>query len=163
MKIGNGCKYNNLYPLMVINPKGAVNIIESQDSNLWHGRLNHMSQAELDQLMTINYIPKVLTKTNFSEHCSYGKQTRSSHSFHYETIRQLLQRLHTDICGPMPERRLGGSRYFITFIDDCTWKVWAYSLRSKDEVLTVFSRWLAKVENQSEHRVKTLRFDNGGE
>ena len=34
MKIEHGYKYNNLYPLMEINPDGAVNIAESQDSNL---------------------------------------------------------------------------------------------------------------------------------
>ena len=63
----------------------------------------------------------------------------------------------------MPERSLGGSWYLITFLDDCTRKVWAYSLRSKDEALTVFSRWLAEMENRTGQRVKTLRSDNGGE
>ena len=56
MKIGSGCKYNNLYPLMAINPEGIVNVAESPDSNLWHGRLGHMSQAGLDRLMAIGYI-----------------------------------------------------------------------------------------------------------
>ena len=37
MKIEWTCKYNNLYPLMVIDPEGTTNVIESQDSNLWHG------------------------------------------------------------------------------------------------------------------------------
>mgnify|MGYP000232211528 CR=1 FL=1 len=63
----------------------------------------------------------------------------------------------------MPERSLGGSRYFITFVDDCTRKVWAYSIKSKDEALEVFTRWIAEVENRSGYRVKTLRSDNGGE
>ena len=49
------------------------------------------------------------------------------------------------------------------FVDDCTWKVWAYSLRSKDEVLMVFSCWLAEEENRTGQRVTTLRSNNGGE
>ena len=36
LKIGNGYKYNNLYPLMLISPEGAVNVAKSRDSNLWH-------------------------------------------------------------------------------------------------------------------------------
>ena len=48
LRIGSGHKYNNLYPLMVINPEGVVNVAEKIDSNLWHGRLSHMSQAEMD-------------------------------------------------------------------------------------------------------------------
>ena len=122
-----------------------------------------MSQAGLDRLMAVGYIPKLQAKTDFCEHCRYGKQTRSPHSLHYETIRQPLELVHTDRCGLIPEKSLGGSRYFITFVDDCTRKVWAYSLRSKDEVLAVLSRWLAEVENRIGHRVKTLRSDNRGE
>ena len=64
-------------------------------------------------------------------------------------------------CWPMPKRSLGGSRYFITFIDDCTQKVRTYSIKSKDEALVVFAWWLAKVENRSSHKVKILRLDNG--
>ena len=59
MKIGSGCKYNNLYPLMAINPEGTMNVLESRDSNLWHGRVGHMSQDGLDWLMVIDYIPKL--------------------------------------------------------------------------------------------------------
>ena len=48
--------------------------------------------------------------------------SRSPHSLHYEMIRHPLELIHSDICGPMPERSLGGSQYFITFLDDCTQK-----------------------------------------
>ena len=41
MKVRNGCKHNNLYPLMAINLEGTLNVVESTDSNLWHGRLGH--------------------------------------------------------------------------------------------------------------------------
>ena len=140
LRIGSGHKYNNLYPLMEINPEGAMNVAEKTDPNLWHGRLSHMSQDKLDRLMAVIYIPKIQEKTNFCERCRYRKQTRNLHSLHYETVRNPLELIQSDICGPMPERSLGGSRYFITFVDDCTQKVCAYSLRMKDEALTVFSR-----------------------
>ena len=35
--IGSGHKYNNVYPLMAINPEGVVNIAEKTNPNLWHG------------------------------------------------------------------------------------------------------------------------------
>ena len=123
LRIGSGHKFNNLYPLMVINPEGIMNIAEKTDLNLWHSRLNHMSQAELDWLMSVNYITKLQEKTDFYEHCRYGKQTRSLHTLHYDMVRNPLELIHSDICRSMPERSLGGSRYFITFVDDCTRKV----------------------------------------
>ena len=113
--------------------------------------------------MAVRYILKLQTKTNFCEHCRYEKQTRSPHSLHYETIHQPLELVHTDICGPMPEKSLGGSQYFITFVDDCTCKVWAYWLKSKDEALETFARWITELENRSGHKVKIFQSDNGGE
>ena len=93
-----------------------------------------MSQAGLDRLMAIDYILKLQTEMKFCDHCRYEKQTRSPHSLKYEMVQQPLEPVHTNICGSMPKRSRGGSWYFITFVDDCTTKVWAYSINSKDEV-----------------------------
>ena len=73
LKIGDMHKYNNLYPMMAINPEGVVNIAEKTDPNLWHDRLGHMSQAGFDLLMSVGYIPKLQAKTDFYKHCQYGK------------------------------------------------------------------------------------------
>ena len=58
---------------------------------------------------------------------------------------------------------LEGASYFVSFIDDSTRKVWAYPIRTKDRVFSIFSDWLAMVENQSGRKLKCLRTDNGGE
>ena len=63
----------------------------------------------------------------------------------------------------MPHQSLGGASYFVSFIDDSTWKVLAYPIRTKDPVFSIFSDWLAMVENQSGRKLKCLRTDNGGE
>ena len=58
---------------------------------------------------------------------------------------------------------LSGKEYFVTFIDDFSRKVWAYPLRRKDQVLSVFQRFITMVETQIGKKVKCLRSDNGGE
>ena len=63
----------------------------------------------------------------------------------------------------MPHQSLGGASYFVSFIDDSTWKVWAYPIRTKDRVFSIFSEWLAMVENQTGRKLKCLQTDNGGE
>ena len=83
LQIGSGHKYNNLYPLMAINPEGAVNVAEKTDPNLYHDRFSHTSQAILDRLMAVAYIPKLQAKMNFCEHFRYGKLTQNPHSLHY--------------------------------------------------------------------------------
>ena len=47
-----------------------------------------------------------------------------------------------------------GKEYLVTFVDDATWKVWVYSIRSKDEVLDKFRTFLALVENQIDKTLK---------
>ncbi|CAA0840399.1 Unknown protein [Striga hermonthica] len=63
----------------------------------------------------------------------------------------------------MEEESLGGSRYFVTFIDDASRKLWVYFLRTKGEVFQYFKRFHAMVERQAGKPLKCLRSDNGGE
>lgn len=63
----------------------------------------------------------------------------------------------------MPQLSLGGGKYFVSFIDDATWKKWVYPMRQKDDVFQTFKIWLAYVENQTGRSLKCLRSDNGGE
>ena len=58
---------------------------------------------------------------------------------------------------------LGGARYFVTFIDDHSRKVWAYALRTKDCVLEAFKLFRANVERQTGRTLKCIRSDNSGE
>ena len=81
----------------------------------------------------------------------------------FEKERQSLELIHSDVCGPMPTRSLGGSQYFVTFIDDATCKVWVYTIKSKDNTFACFQRFLSSVENQSGKKVKALRSDNDSE
>ena len=41
----------------------------------------------------------------------------------------------------------GGSRYLITFIDDCSRFTYVYLLKNKDEAFDVFKVYKAEVEN----------------
>ena len=63
----------------------------------------------------------------------------------------------------MPHQSLGGASYLISLISDSTRKVWAYPIKTKDRVFSIFSDWLAMVENQTGRKLKCLRTDNGGE
>ena len=71
--------------------------------------------------------------------------------------------MHTDICGPMQVPSLGGSIYFLTFIDDFSRKTWVYFLKYKFETFSKFKEFKAFVEKQSGLSIKVLRLDRGGE
>ena len=52
------------------------------------------------------------------EPCLMGKMTRTSFSGTMERATDLLEIIHTDVCGPMSVEARGGYRYFLTFTDD---------------------------------------------
>ena len=64
---------------------------------------------------------------------------------------------------PYENKTLGGSLYFVTFIDDHSRKIWVYTLNTKDQVLNVFKQIHAFVERQSGEKLKCIWTDNGGE
>ena len=96
------------------------------------------------------------------EHYFYDKQTLSLHKVISSGKSTPLQLVHnSDVCNPIPIWSMGGALYFVKLIDDFSQKVWVYSLKSKDEVLLVFQRFLTLLESQIEKIFKCLRFDNG--
>lgn len=55
----------------------------------------------------------------------------------------------------------GGSRYFLSIIDDFSRMLWVYVLKSKDNTFESFKTLRKMVENQVGRKVKVIRTDNG--
>ena len=121
-----------------------------------------MSLKGMETLSRLGYLP--VLNFSFCEHCIYGKHARLAHKrLSNKKKSEPLDPVHSDVCGPMPVRSLGGASYFITFIDDSTRKVWVYPMARKDDAFQCFQKFLALVENMSGKKLKCLRTDNGGE
>ncbi|KAJ4721959.1 Retrovirus-related Pol polyprotein from transposon TNT 1-94 [Melia azedarach] len=166
MVIASGKKYSNLYLTRVEIIEDVVHAAESGDeTELWHKRLCHMSEKGLTELAKKSVLPGV-KKVHLKKctHCLAGKQNRVSFKSHTPTRRpEVLDLIHSDVCGPMSTMSLGGAYYFVTFIDDHSRKIWVYTLRSKDQVLSVFKQFQASVERETGKKLKCIRTDNGGE
>ncbi|GIL67729.1 hypothetical protein Vafri_21045, partial [Volvox africanus] len=71
--------------------------------------------------------------------------------------------IHLDVCGPMPETSLGGTRYVTTLLDDCTGFSTVAFTETKDAVEKKVKIMIETLENQSGHRVKEVCTDRGTE
>lgn len=56
--------------------------------------------------------------------------------------------IHSNVWGPTPVNSNGGSRFYVTFIDDHTRRVWVYCLKEKSKVFNTFKKWKAEVEEK---------------
>ena len=135
------------------------------DTALWHNRLGHMSEKGMKLLHSKKVLPSLkCVNMDFCEICMYGKQKRVSFvKTGKENKKEKLELVHTDVWGPAQVSSLGGSHYYVTFIDDATRKVWVYFLRQKSDVFQTFKNWKCLVENEIGKKLKCLRSDNGGE
>jgi hypothetical protein len=52
---------------------------------------------------------------------------------------------------------IGGSKYFIPFVDEHTRMLWLYTINLKSEALEVFKRFRVLVEKESEKLIKILK------
>lgn len=138
------------------------------DYDLWHKRLGHLSEGGIQKLQKglVSGLPQDLSKSDkVCENCIMGKQSRTSFSQRSKGKRakEILELVHSDLCGPMDDDSIGGAKYFMTLIDDKTRKTFVYFLRYKSEVFNVFQNFKTMVEKQTGCKIKKLRSDNGKE
>ena len=152
--------------------KEHVNIAKQRpdaDKYLWHCRFGHLGMNNVNKLIEgnmVNGMDGVNDKSDnqFCEACTKGKQHRCPYprTADYCASEQ-FELVHSDVCGPMPVSSLGGSRYFVTFIDDYSRYTSVYFMKNKSEVLEKFKEFHNYVVNATGKPIKILRSDNGGE
>lgn len=105
---------------------GSVNLINDTSSELWHRRLGHMSVKWINWLAKKNVVPGTKeAKLDKCVHCLAGKQKLASFKSHHPSRKlDLLELVHSDMCGPLKVKSYGGSLCFVTFIDDHSRKLW---------------------------------------
>ena len=160
------CKYENgLYYQQGTVSRGEANVSESTDvkTKVWHSRLGHISPKNMELLVKEGFIPKIeVGKLEFCESCVLGKSHKQSFPTAKHTTKGILEYVHSDLWGsPSTPGSLGGCKYFISFIDDFSKKVWAYFLQTKDEAFSKFKEWKEAVESHTEKRIKCLHTDIG--
>ena len=148
--VAKGKKYSTLYLLQAELSKYTVNVMEKDDAvELWHRRLGHMGEKGMTQLARRNIlfgIDKV--HLNNCVDCLVGKQSRVAfRSSLPSRVENVLDLIHSDLCRPMP-KSLGGAQYLVTFIDDHSRRIWAYPLKTKDQVLDVFKNFHASLRDK---------------
>ncbi|KAL5810413.1 hypothetical protein ACOSQ4_026981 [Xanthoceras sorbifolium] len=162
--VARGKKCGTLY--VTSNLENIVAVADADGkSNLWHQRLDHMSEKGMKTLLSKGKLPDLkAVDVGLCEDCIFGKQKKVSFAKIGKIPKaEKLELVHTDVWGPSPVSSLSGSLYYVTFIDDSTRKVWVYFLKKKSEVFDTFRKWKAMVENETGLKIKRLRSDNRGE
>jgi transposase InsO family protein len=134
----------------------------------WHRILGHRDLTVVKNLNSSGVIqPITINSCNmneFCEICPQGKMTRMTFSSRNEIkTREILDLIHSDVCGPMQTNSVSGKKYLLTFIDDFSRYAVIYFLREKSEVLEKFKEFVQFVKTKFNKTPKIIRSDRGGE
>ena len=146
--IARGVRYGTLYKLLaeiVTVGSGFVSEEAKEDghdkSMLWHQRLGHIGEKGLSTLATsqmVEGVPDCSMGFGFCEHCLHGKQNQVSFQHIGMRATEVLDLIHSDVFGPTSTPSIGGSRYYVSFIDDFSIYSWIYFIKSKSDVFEKF-------------------------
>lgn len=137
------------------------------DGQTWHRRLGHLNSTDMNKMKQglvegMYYSDTFVTSKSNCQVCCEGKQSRLPFSTGTRAT-EMLQIVHSDICGPMECKSIGGARYFLLFVDDFSRMTFIYFLKAKSETLSYFKEFKSMVENYQNTKIKILRTDNGCE
>ncbi|CAB0019909.1 unnamed protein product [Nesidiocoris tenuis] len=164
-------KSNGLYYVntKTTNEEETNNISNnSEDIMTWHRKMAHINEAELKIAQKNKSLNGLYFDSNSKlgecEVCLQGKLAKLPFPTR-ETPKKLdiLEIVHTDVCGPMRTISPGGARYFVTFIDEASRYCKVYFLKQKSEVLEVFKQYKREAERSTGAKLKYLQSDNGTE
>ena len=98
------------------------------------------------------------------ESCLEGKMTNRPFKTKGNRAKDVLELVHTNLCGSMNIQARGGYEYFVTFIDDYSRYGYIYLLRRKSKCFKKFKEYKASAEKRHLGKcIKSIRSDRGGE
>src|SRR5258705_7286295 len=141
-------------------PKPSTNLTAYSQ---WHKAFSHVDTFAqnksfykdgeiLPNFIKYNYQPCLLSKS--VHHSPEPSLTRAT---------KPLKRIFSDLSGKAPIPSLGGSFYYISFIDNFTCFAWIYFLKEKSQVVAAIKDFINMVENQTSYVIQLFRSDRGGE
>nr|GEV76409.1 putative ribonuclease H-like domain-containing protein [Tanacetum cinerariifolium] len=165
-------RQHNMYSfnLKNIDPSGDLSCLFAKalidESNKWHRRLGHVNFKNLNKHVNGNLVRGLPSKIFENNHtcvaCQKGKQHKAScKAKTVSSVNQPLQILHMDLFGPTSVRSINHKTHCLLITDGFSRFSWVYFLKFKHETTPTLKDFIGQVENQFNHKVKTIRSDNG--
>ena len=151
LKIRNTSEKLTMHKAMITNNQMTDNVKNVNDSTnlrenlglLWHKRLRHVSLSYLeiyktktDELKKINFGKDILD----CEACALSKIHRLPSNKTRQRSEITLQRVHSDVMGPIsPISYLGKRKFIVTFVEDFSRFAMVFVMHKKSDVAECFA------------------------
>ncbi|MCO5596683.1 hypothetical protein L7F22_050751 [Adiantum nelumboides] len=140
--IAQGKKVDRMFTLDVNIPKvndvmfahgsGVVADIEIWHKRIGHANVQRLKTMQSQELVTGLPVFKVTDMQKLCEACQFGKQAKAAFPHDKHVSKNVLELVNSDVWGLAKTASMGGCRFYVTFIDDHTRKVWVYFMKEKN-------------------------------
>lgn len=159
-----GRSKDGLYEWPHFQPPMSFTAITKHPLDLWHRRLGHPNSRILQFILNKFSLPvSSRDKISFCNSCSSNKAHRLPFLQNSLSSDAPLKRIYSDLWGPSPVLSIDKKLYYCIFVDQHTKYIWLYTLKTKNEVQSIFQKFHPLVENFFKTKVISLYTDGGGE
>jgi hypothetical protein len=111
-----------------------------------------------------NGLPELASVEHPCEACMAGKQKRSSFPSKAQyRAKEVLEMVHSDLCGKITPPTSAGNQFFLLMVDDKSCFMSVYLLPSKDHAPEAIQAFQLRAEAETRKKLRGLRTDRGGE
>ena len=163
--IGNGRKVSRLFEVVFLEvPSMPVACYAATvPQAVWHSTLGHVSISRLHSLISNGVLGQVDVSQNNCQACQLAK-FHALPLYNSDSIAKApFDLIHSDIWGPSPNPTMGGSRYFVIFVDDFSRYTWIYLMKNRSELPQIYYSFAAMVSTHFSKKIKIFRSDNAQE
>ena len=134
--VRQGCLH---YLSCIVKPQESAYVTRTDNrERLWDRRFGHLNEQSMRKLVREELVDHLDYSTSeeigICEARIGGKQCKSAFDQSKRVTLMPLELVHSDVCGKMGQKSLGGAEYFLTLLDDKTHYTWVYPLKTKDKV-----------------------------
>ena len=138
-------------PISVV---AAAAVSSTSSLALWHARLGHASSFRVQQLASRGLLGSVSTENFDFVSCQLGKQPALPFNTSESISTDIFDLIHSDVWEPSSVSSIGGSQYFVIFVDDYSRYSWIFNMKHRSELLQAYSNFAKMVETQFSKRIK---------
>lgn len=146
---------------------GSGLFLTPEHESLWHQRLGHVNSVALNRMHNESLVRGLTTHAHSINcgACARAKSTRAPFGENLNRIGSVapLERVHSDLMGPINIKSHANARYVLTITDEFTDYVWQYYLANKSDAADKIIEWHTLVKNQHADKVLEFHTDHGGE
>uniref|UniRef100_A0A7N2MIJ2 Retrovirus-related Pol polyprotein from transposon TNT 1-94 n=1 Tax=Quercus lobata TaxID=97700 RepID=A0A7N2MIJ2_QUELO len=140
-RVGHMFPVDNLHLPPVAPVSVAVAVSSLPSLALWHSCFGHAPSSRVQQLTSRGLLGSV-SKDNFDcTSCQLGKQPALPFYNSESISNSIFELIHSDVWGPSPVASIGGSRYFVVFIDDYSHYSWIFPMKFRFEILPIYNNF----------------------